>query len=166
MSRDRVSLQQTSSERTSEDTLVGSTDQDSVDDEDGLRMQHPDHPPKWRIIDAETSQATRFSNYLHSRIVQKFPFLVEMFYWILNYAAYKVTKDIAAGLWGFKGNGVTELAQDHGISILNFEHESFFSFFFSIKEIDVQRYLLSSRLPTMTVLNQIYSLVHIPGTVA
>ena len=105
-------------------------------------------------------------NHIHSRILQKFPFLVEIFYWILNYAAYRFSKAMASALWGFKGNAVTQLAQDHGISILAFEHESFFSFFFSIKEVIVQHYFLKNHLSAITVLNQVYSLVHIPGTVA
>ena len=104
---------------------------------------------------------------IFNRILQKYPFLVEMFYWALNYVAYQLSKVVASVLYGHvKGHAVTELAQEHGISILNFEHNTIFSLFFAIKEVDVQRYFLENQLTFMTVLNQIYSLVHIPGTVA
>ncbi len=58
-----------------------------------------------------------------------------------------------------------ELAQNHGISILNFEHESAFKSLFSPTEVEVQHFLMENHPNVMTVLNQVYSLVHIPGTV-
>ncbi|THW10834.1 hypothetical protein D6D25_07547 [Aureobasidium pullulans] len=105
-----------------------------------------------------------FGNNLHSRVLQKFPFLIEMFYWALNYAAYSFTKAIAASLYATK-DGVTELAQEHGISILNFEHDSMFSIFFPIKEVDFQTFFTTGHPLALTFFNRIYSLVHIPGTV-
>lgn len=105
-----------------------------------------------------------FANNLHSRVLQKFPFLIEMFYWALNYAAYSTTKAIAASLYATK-DGVTELAQEHGISILNFEHDSMFSIFFPIKEVDFQAFFTTGHPLMLTFFNRIYSLVHIPGTV-
>lgn len=102
-----------------------------------------------------------------SRILQKFPFLVEMFYWALNFVAYSMTKKIGAGLYDkYGGHAVTEMAQDHGIAILNIEHNSPLSIFFPVTEVDFQQYLLKGHLGVMTIFNQIYSLVHIPGTVA
>jgi hypothetical protein len=108
--------------------------------------------------------SSAFADHLHSRILQKFPFLVEMFYWALNYAAYSLTKAIAAALYATK-DGVTELAQEHGISILNFEHDSMFSIFFPIKEVDFQTFFTTGHPLMLTFFNRIYSLVHIPGTV-
>ena len=105
-----------------------------------------------------------FGNNLHSRVLQRFPFLIEMFYWALNYAAYSFTKAIAASLYATK-DGVTELAQEHGISILNFEHDSMFSIFFPIKEVDFQTFFTTGHPLALTFFNRIYSLVHIPGTV-
>jgi len=89
-----------------------------------------------------------------------------MFYWILNYVAYRLSKQAAAAFHGQSGDAVVHLAQDHGISILNFEHDSAVSFFFAVKEIDVQRFFLEHHTGLMSVINQFYSLVHIPGTVA
>lgn len=102
-----------------------------------------------------------------SRVLQRFPFLVEMFYWALNYLAYAMTKKIGAELYSrYGGEGVTELAQQHGIDILTLEHNTFLSIFFPITEVDFQRYFLKHHLGIMTLFNQFYSLVHIPGTIA
>jgi hypothetical protein len=102
-----------------------------------------------------------------SRVLQKFPFLVEMFYWALNFIAYSMTKKIGAALYSrYDGNTVTQLAQDHGIAILSFEHNSPASIFFPVTEVEFQQFFLTEHLSIMTIFNQIYSLVHIPGTVA
>lgn len=113
-----------------------------------------------------TPNTHRFRNHWHSQILQKFPFLIEMFYWALNYAVYSFTKVLAEDFYDGKGNGVVELAQSHGISILDFEHNSWARFFFPLSEVDVQRFFLANGHTTlMTILNRAYSLVHIPGTV-
>lgn len=102
-----------------------------------------------------------------SRILQRFPFLVEMFYWALNFLAYAMTKKIGAALYSRnEHNEVTELAQQHGIAILNIEHNTFFRIFFPITEVSFQQFFLNGHLTIMTLFNQFYSLVHIPGTVA
>src|SRR5258708_2607244 len=38
-----------------------------------------------------TPNTSRFRDNIHSRILQKFPFLIEMFYWVINYAFYRMT---------------------------------------------------------------------------
>lgn len=103
-----------------------------------------------------------------SRMLQKFPFLVEMFYWALNYVAYALTKRIGAALYSRYGDGnaVAELAQNHGIDILIFEQYTPFQMFFPITEVGFQQFFLSGHSGWMTFFNQIYSLVHIPGTIA
>jgi len=111
-----------------------------------------------------TPNTHRFRNNFHSRILQKFPFLVEMFYWVLNYTVYSFTKGFAASLYEGKGNGVVELAQSHGINILWLEHDSIARFLFPFREVDVQSFFLG-HTSAMTLLNRAYSLVHIPGTV-
>lgn len=116
-------------------------------------------------IPVEAPDSSRFANHVHSRILQKYPFIIEMFYWALNYVAYAMTKNTAAAIYGRGGNQVTALAQENGINILNLEHHSFLSFLFPIEESSVQAFFLSHK-SGMTFFNQIYSLVHIPGTVA
>lgn len=153
--------------RSSEDTLVEPDDQLYASESDDSLLRHPSpHPSKRspsRVRGA--AQTGPYRNHVHSRILQKFPFLIEMFYWGLNYVAYLLSKDAAAAFHGQKGNAVVELAQKHGIDILDFEHESAFSFLF-LQEISVQKFFLQKHVGIMSVLNQIYSLVHIPGTVA
>ena len=150
------------SQRSSEDTLVDK-DEYSSDSDDSIDAS------KTGLLSPESRRTSQppYVIAIFNRILQKYPFLVEMFYWALNYVAYQLSKLTASVLYGHvKGNAVTELAQRHGISILHFEHESFFSLFFPIKEVSVQQFFLQNHLGAMTVLNQVYSLVHIPGTVA
>lgn len=114
----------------------------------------------------QTPDTQRFHNHWHSQVLQKFPFLIEMFYWALNYAVYSFTKVLAEKFYDGKGNGVVELAQSHGISILNFEHGPVAKFFFAIPEVNIQRFfLLNGHTTLMTIMNRAYSLIHIPGTV-
>jgi len=112
-----------------------------------------------------TPNTHRFRTHIHSRILQKFPFLIEMFYWALSYVSYSFTKGFAASFYEGKGNGVVELAQTHGISILWLERESIARFLFPLKEVAVQGFFLNGHASAMTVLNRAYSIVHIPGTV-
>ncbi|KAK6387631.1 hypothetical protein LTS17_000900 [Exophiala oligosperma] len=125
-------------------------------------------PPKKRDccgMVVRTPNSSRFSDHVHSRILQKFPFLIEMFYWVLNLLFYVLTKAIAQ-LTLSTNDGLRELAQEHGILILDIEHKSWLSFLFPIQEAAFQGWFLHGHLTAITFLNRIYSLVHIPGTVA
>ncbi|KKK24827.1 hypothetical protein AOCH_000254 [Aspergillus ochraceoroseus] len=125
------------------------------------------NPPKRRVygfLAINTPNSSRFARHLHSRVLQKFPFLVEMFYWILNYLFYSCTKVISQHL-SPAGRDVVQLAQDHAIGILDFEHHAGFNFVFPIEESDFQAFFLNGHPHWMTFFNRIYSLVHIPGTV-
>lgn len=156
----------------SSDDLLANVDRDSSDDESGLelrgeKMARLGEQQKFCGIPLGRLDTSRFSGHLHSRIIQKFPFLVEMFYWALNYVAYSLTKK--TGTWMYErqgGHQVTELAQKHAIDILYVEHESFLRFFFPFSEVGVQRFFLENHQGLITAFNQLYSLVHIPGTVA
>jgi hypothetical protein len=87
-----------------------------------------------------------------------------MFYWVLNFLTYAITKTLAAKFLT-RGGNVWDLAQDHGIAVLWTEHDSFLRFLFPIKEADFQAWFLDGHTDLITFLNRIYSLVHIPGTV-
>ena len=87
-----------------------------------------------------------------------------MFYWVLNFAIYAITKTLAANFLT-RGGDVWDLAQGHGEAVLWTEHESFLRFLFPIKEAEFQSWFLSGHTDLLTFLNRIYSLVHIPGTV-
>lgn len=156
----------------STDDLLSTSDRDSSDDESTTELLQGEKQvwlgqkqtfcgiPIWQM------DTSRFAGNLHSRILQKFPFLVEMFYWALNYVAYTMTKKIAAHLFETHGGEeVTALAQSHAIDILTLEHDTFMSVFFPITEVSVQQFFLRHQ-SVLSIFNQLYSLVHIPGTVA
>ena len=87
-----------------------------------------------------------------------------MFYWVLNLAFYSLTKEIAQTLFS-ANDGLWQLAQDHGVLVLDIEHKSWLRFLFPIKESDFQAWFLNGHLTAITFLNRFYSIVHIPGTV-
>lgn len=146
---------------------------DTYDEQDPLslsspeRPAHTDHPPKKRQCCGtvvRTPNSSRFANHWHSRFLQKFPFLVEMFYWALNFITYTSCKALGEVL--FATTGVWELSQKHGISVLWLEHESLLSFVFPLREVDVQQFFMTGHPDMLTFLNRMYSLVHIPATVS
>ncbi|KAK5120645.1 hypothetical protein LTR85_006003 [Meristemomyces frigidus] len=158
------------SREASSENLLGWRDPDYDSEESSLRSRSPSPMPQEQQhvcgIPVESPDSNRFANHFHSRILQKYPFLIEMFYWALNYVAYAMTKKMAGVIYGRGGHHVTALAQENGIAILNLEHDSILKIFFPIGEAQLQQFFLNHHKPIMTFFNQIYSLVHIPGTVA
>ncbi|CAM1505090.1 Fc.00g107270.m01.CDS01 [Cosmosporella sp. VM-42] len=135
------------------------------------------HPPKVRILCGlrriETPNSSRFARHYHSRILQKFPFLIEMFYWGISFGAYRLTNVLAAAYYGGR-RSMWDSAQEHGMNILNFEanfwggdHEGPARWI----EWRIERWFLHGaeagdyRGWWLTVLNRGYALIHIPGTV-
>jgi hypothetical protein len=114
-------------------------------------------------LSIKTRDSSRWAHHFHSRILQKLPFLVEMFYWIMNYLFYSVTKGMAQWLSPAQ-IGVVQVARDHAIDILHFEHETA-SWVFPIQESDFQSFFIQNYPSILTMFNRIYSLIHIPGTV-
>jgi len=142
------------------------TDSDSSSDFEALTSAK--HPPKQRSccgMMIQTPNSSRFADHIHSRILAKFPFLIEMFYWALNFLFYSLTKEIAQVVFS-SNDGLRQLSQDHGIMILDIEHKSWLRFLFPVTESDFQAWFLNGHLTAMTFLNRIYSLVHIPAIVA
>ncbi|KAL9101006.1 MAG: hypothetical protein Q9163_003691 [Psora crenata] len=109
-----------------------------------------------------TPNTSRFSDHVHSRILQKFPFLIEMFYWVITYLFYRMTKVVSQMIFP---RTIIDVAQAHGLSVLEFEQFSWLSFLFPWKEHDVQRWFMDRHQSSLTVLNRAYALIHIPGTV-
>ena len=123
------------------------------------------NPPKRRRCCGTTlytPNTSRFADYYHSRLLQKFPFLIEMFYWIITYAFYRCTKPLTNALFP---NSIWDVAQDHGLAILEFEQFSWLSFLWSVQERHVQQWFMNGHQTFLTVLNRSYALIHIPGTV-
>ena len=110
-----------------------------------------------------TPNSSRFSNHLHSRTLQKFPFLMEMFYWIITYLFYRLTKVISQEI--FSKTGIWDVAQDHGLAVLEFEQFGWLNFLFPVTEHDFQQWFMHGHQSALTILNRAYALIHIPGTV-
>lgn len=110
-----------------------------------------------------TPNSSRFFNHLHSRILQKFPFLVEMFYWIITYHFYRLTKILSEHIFS---ESVWDVAQQNGLAVLRFEQSSWLSFLFPYKELNIQQWFMNGDQTALIVLNRAYALIHIPGTVA
>lgn len=124
------------------------------------------NPPKVRSLGCckvATPNTSRYRNNIHSRILQRFPFLIEMFYWIINYAFYRMTSVLSSKL--FAGRGIWDVAQEHGISVLEAEEYGVLSFLFPLRERHVQQWFMQGHQDALTVLNKCYALIHIPGTV-
>ncbi|KAF7550250.1 hypothetical protein G7Z17_g5862 [Cylindrodendrum hubeiense] len=107
---------------------------------------------------------SRYANYWHSRFIQKFPFLVEMFYWVVNLLFYVGIKQISELI--FATEGVWKTAEKHGIAVLWFEQDGPFSFLFPLREVDVQMFFRTDHQTMLTILNRAYSMIHIPVTVS
>lgn len=110
-----------------------------------------------------TPNTSRFADHFHSRIMQKFPFLMEMFYWIITFAFYRISKILSQAV--FSKTGIWEIAMDHGLAILEFEQFSWLSFVWPVHERDVQQWFMHGHQSLLTILNRSYALIHIPGTV-
>lgn len=139
---------------------------DSDSDFDEISATKNPNAPKVRSIlwwKVTTPSTSRFRNNIHSRILQRFPFLIEMFYWVINYAFYRMTAIASAKL--FAGRGIWDVAQEHGIAVLEAEEYGFLSFLFPVRERDVQQWFMHGHQDALTVLNKCYALIHIPGTV-
>lgn len=153
----------------------------SSDDEDYTFSPRPnvEYPPKrrrvfglWTVL---TPNSSRFARHFHSRILQKYPFLVEMFYWVITYFFYRMTAKVSA-VWYGSTESLWLNAQEHGISLLETEAWALGGskpatdasrwvewrvqqwFIEGAEAGDIRRLLL-------TILNRAYALIHIPGTV-
>lgn len=162
----------------------------SPTDADGLlspRASSPsllsaDTEPKWRKRELRllgfrtrvTSPNTRvFRDRFLSRLLQKFPFLVEAWYWALIYWVRSSLPHIltrtANTLQVYQlGRAFTALtlvedtvnvARKHALQLIHIEQKLHIFW-----ELDVQHFFL--QYPTvMTWINRIYSFIHIPGTI-
>lgn len=159
----RSSLDDPDSARSS-DELLGADRRNAGDDTDSSTATNwPSKKRRACCVTFRTPNSSRFRNNIHSRILQRFPFLIEMFYWVINYAFYRMTSILSQQL--FAKSGIWQVAQSHGIAVLQVEEFSWLSFLFPIREKDVQDWFMNGHQDALTVLNRTYALIHIPGTV-
>ncbi|THV73169.1 hypothetical protein D6D02_03969 [Aureobasidium pullulans] len=113
-------------------------------------------------ITLKTPNTSQFKNNIHSRILQRFPFLIEMFYWVINYGFYRMTAILSNKI--FAGRGIWTVAESHGLAVLDFEQHGFLSPLIP-SEQEIQQWFMHGHQDALTVLNKAYALIHIPGTV-
>ncbi|KAF2788916.1 hypothetical protein K505DRAFT_393678 [Melanomma pulvis-pyrius CBS 109.77] len=139
---------------------------DSDSDSENEHVSTSKFPPKLRKCFGFTiamPNTSRFRNNLHSRILQRFPFLNEMLYWVINYIFYRMTAIASQSL--FAESGIWNVAQEHGIAVLEAEQYGWLSFLFPVHERQWQQWFMHGHQDALTVLNKAYALIHIPGTV-
>ncbi|KAH7112500.1 hypothetical protein B0J11DRAFT_597868 [Dendryphion nanum] len=132
------------------------------DSSDGLvaydsRLYDDNYPNKqhdcYGELVVEVPKNTQFESNWQSRVLQKYPFLIEMFYWVANYLYYRFTSFASQIL--FAGSGIWNAVQANGIAVLEIEAYSFWSFLFPIRERRVQQWFMHSHQArrTMTLTN-------------
>ncbi|KAK2056966.1 integral membrane protein [Colletotrichum caudatum] len=93
---------------------------------------------------------------LLSRVLRKFPFLVEAWYWALLYWVYQLGRAFTALTLN---EGTVDVARRHALQLIHVEQR-----LHVFIEVPVQQYFL--QMPTvMHWINRIYSFIHIPGTI-
>ncbi|KAK7514276.1 uncharacterized protein IWZ02DRAFT_460189 [Phyllosticta citriasiana] len=106
---------------------------------------------------AVTSPNTRlFQDRFLSRLLNKFPFLVEAWYWALIYWVYQLGRAFTAVTLV---EGTVHVARKHALQLIHVEQKLRI-----FHELAVQHFFLKH--PTaLTWINRIYSFIHIPGTI-
>ncbi|KIW55388.1 hypothetical protein PV05_07672 [Exophiala xenobiotica] len=107
-----------------------------------------------KVID--TPNTGVFQTRLLSKVLLRFPFIVEIIYWALIYGIYQMGRALLAE----RLNGSTvEVARHHALQVIRLE-EKLHMFW----EPDIQRFFL--QYPgIMYWINRIYSFVHLPATI-
>jgi hypothetical protein len=149
----------------SSDDLLASDYMITSDDASFDSLSTMKNPPKKRRFCGLifwTPNTSRFANHYHSRIMQKFPFLMEMFYWIVTFGFYRCTRIATNALFP---DSIWDVAQDHALAVLEFERYSWLSFLWPVPETEVQQWFMNGHQGLLTALNRSYALIHIPGTV-
>ncbi|KAH7370963.1 integral membrane protein [Pyrenochaeta sp. MPI-SDFR-AT-0127] len=124
-----------------------------------------DEVPKWRKREIQffglrkevvSPNSRRFQDYFLSRLLQKFPFLVEAWYWALIYWVYQLGRAFTAVTMV---EGTVNVARRHALQVIHLEQRLHIFF-----ELDVQHWFLKHPF-LLHWTNRIYSFIHIPGTI-
>ncbi|KAL3465352.1 hypothetical protein BJX64DRAFT_252989 [Aspergillus heterothallicus] len=108
----------------------------------------------WEVTSPNTAV---FQDRLLSRLLRKFPFLVECWYWALVYWTYQLGRAFTAVTLQ---EGTVDVAREHALKLIRIEQT--LGIFW---EIPIQQFFLNHPL-LMKWTNWIYSFIHIPGTIA
>jgi hypothetical protein len=124
-----------------------------------------DEEPKWRtrvisilgirkeVVSPNTKQ---FQEYFLSRLLKKFPFLVEAWYWALIYWVYQLGRAFSAVTMV---EGTVNVARRHALQLIHLEQRLHI-----FHELSVQAWFLRHPF-LMHWTNRVYSFIHIPGTI-
>ena len=111
---------------------------------------------KWRC-QVWSPNTEVFQDRLLSRVLRKFPFLVEAWYWALIYWVYQLGR--AFTVMFIIDGSVVEAARRHALQLVHLEQR-----LHVFVEVPIQQYFMSSDT-LMRWINRIYSFIHIPGTI-
>ncbi|KAK0115707.1 hypothetical protein ONS95_000028 [Cadophora gregata] len=126
----------------------------------------PTQEPKYRTRtvnvlgrrkEVTTPNTRRFKGYFLSRLLERFPFLVECWYWALIYWVYQLGR-AATAVWIVEGTVFA--ARKHALQVIAAEEK--LRIFF---ELPIQEFFMRNEF-MMTWINRIYSFIHIPGSIA
>lgn len=84
---------------------------------------------------------------------------MEIFYWVVTYLFYRPTESGSQA--SFSQTDIWDVAQDHGLAILEFEQYSWLNFLWPVGEHEVQQWFMHRHQTFLTVLNRSYALIHI-----
>lgn len=124
-----------------------------------------DEEPRWRKREIQilglrkevmSPNTRRYQDYFLSRLLQKFPFLVEAWYWALIYWVYQLGRAFSAVTMV---EGTVNVARRHALQIIHLEQRLHIFF-----ELDVQAWFLKHPF-ILHWTNRTYSFIHIPGTI-
>lgn len=139
-------------------SLLADLDAGGADDAD-------DDEPRWRkrqvslfgfSKEVNSPNTRRFEDYFLSRLLRKFPFLVEAWYWALIYWVYQLGRAFTAVTMV---EGTVNVARRHALQVIHAEQRLHL-----FLELHVQAWLLKHQL-LLHWTNRIYSFIHIPGTI-
>lgn len=111
---------------------------------------------KWRKEIATPNTAV-FQNRLLSRLLHKFPFLVEAWYWALIYWVYQLGRAFTAVTLV---EGTVHVARKHALQLIEIEKNLHIFW-----ELPIQRFFMGFT-NLMPWINYLYTFIHIPGTIA
>jgi hypothetical protein len=104
-----------------------------------------------------TPNTAVFRNRFLSRVLRKFPFLAEAWYWALIYWVYQLGRAFTAVTIV---EGTVHVARKHALQLIELEKD-----WHIFWELPIQKFFMSYPL-LMKSINWLYSFIHIPGTIA
>lgn len=126
----------------------------------------PSQESKWRDREVkvlgyrkviQTPNTAVFRNRFLSRVLHKFPFLAEAWYWALIYWVYQLGRAFTAVTIV---DGTVHVARKHALWLIEVEKK-----WHIFWELPIQRFFISYPM-LMRWINWLYSFIHIPGTIA